>query len=117
MSKEEEKSIDKESSQKSEPAPPIKHKKHIKYKIMNNSFNKPKMAVTKSILKKVKKETKETKEEKEEKEKILEPYKTQPSSEDWSIFSTSFINNTPQPKETNINTPYSSQTYKLKEGK
>ena len=117
MSKEEEKSIDKESSQKSEPAPPIKHKKHIKYKIMNNSFNKPKMVVTKSILKKVKKETKEEKEEKEEKEiKILEPYNPQTSSEDWSIFSPNFINNTPQPKETNINTPYSSKTYNLNEG-
>ena len=88
MSKEEHNYYKKEREYTKGPAPPIKPKKYIKYRIIhNNNYKKIKTyAPQNSTLQNVNKN-------KDIKIKLFENFAPLPSNDDWSIFSPNFINN------------------------
>ena len=107
MSKAEHNYYKKESEYSKGPAPPIKPKKYIKYRIIrNNPYKKTKTYIVQnSSVQNINK--------KNEKIKLFENFTPIPSNDDWSIFSPNFINNSC--KEENI-TPnqYNKDNYNIK---
>jgi hypothetical protein len=82
--------LTKESIHSKDPAPPIRPKKHIKYKIIHGPFKKNKTLVPQNKLLNKNSKQKET--------KIFGEFTPLSSNDDWSIFSPNFINNSKEDK-------------------
>lgn len=78
------------------PAPPVKPKRHIKYRIVHGPFQKRKTYTTENIPHKNNNKNNEI--------KLFDKLTPHPSNDDWSIFSPNFMN-TPNKEEENKNTP------------
>ena len=82
--------LTKESIHSKDPAPPIRPKKHIKYKIIHGPFKKNKTLVPQNKLLNKNSKQKET--------KIFGEFTPLSSNDDWSIFSPNFINSSKEDK-------------------
>ena len=82
--------LTKESIHSKDPAPPIRPKKHIKYKIIHGPFKKNKTLVPQNKLLNKNSKQKDT--------KTFGEFTPLSSNDDWSIFSPNFINNSKEDK-------------------
>ena len=91
MLQKEDNNIYNESENTKAPAPPIKPKKYIKYRIIHGSFRKAKTCFEQNNSLKNNNHKKD--------EKTIENFASTPSNDDWSIFSPNFIDNSNKDKE------------------
>ena len=94
MSKDEKNNINNENETTSGPAPPIKPKKHIRYKIIRGSFKNSNIHLSQNSIIKHNNILKES--------KIDDKLTSIPSNDDWSIFSPNFFEKNSKNDEENF---------------